>query len=419
IIAGAARWYSGPEHSLIDLDHFKDKILEPTISFQHSLGYLALCIAATFDCEDERGLLVSKVFRFPKVTRGGRGRGNIRGNIVTCKVSKKQTTDTVLRYSNDPSHKTVHWSHSSQDTLSWIKKPSTAFCIHSPETDSATLIFIIKTSNGKRFWVFLRVLPPTSDEELPTKAKALMDSCHPKRLFEDTVSDSSPSEAQKALKALPDLAPYTGRSGVLRTFVSFDQNLDVSELGSDEESVVTKLNLAMVASSTKAYSSDKVKMEAIADAVVMSAVSFDAPQKRKRDDVEDEEGEGSGSRSSKRQILRSGTKEEGDEMGVYTAQLVGGSSKGKGKRKDVPGGNGNVTGKRCAVAVKNREVAVRKRSTGAVKKATGKGTKTATSSMTRHTTAGKEKNAPREMASDIRPRQSERIAANLAKAARL
>ncbi|KAG7097559.1 hypothetical protein E1B28_004896 [Marasmius oreades] len=266
ILAGAARWFRNLEHFLIMLDYFIEKIFEPTISSQHALGYVTLCLAATFDHRQD-GRRIDEVFEFSKETKE-----RIRylyGCIVTPGRSrKKKARDTALMYSENPSAKIVHWSRSAQTTLSWIKDRSTPFCIHLVE-DEAMLIFVIKTSKGERFWVFLRVLRPTDEEELAAKARALADSYHPRNVFQD----SSPSDTEKALETLPNLSSLVGEMGVLRVLVSFTQTVDPSELGSDEASTVVTLNLKLIASCTEAYGLDMGVARAIGDAIMMNVVS--------------------------------------------------------------------------------------------------------------------------------------------------
>ncbi|KAF9262965.1 hypothetical protein L218DRAFT_373042 [Marasmius fiardii PR-910] len=186
IVAGAASWFTNPKHSLLDLHYFTERVLHPTISPQHALGYVALCLAATFDFPKERP--VDEVFDLQEGTNWISG---VKGRIITHRVSRGTARDKLFRYSSYPSVKIIHWSRSVDDTLSWFKTPETPFCVHLPVdvNEPATLIFIIKTSKKERFWVFLRVLPPTSDEELPAKGKALVDSCHPNKIFRQVVRD--------------------------------------------------------------------------------------------------------------------------------------------------------------------------------------------------------------------------------------
>ncbi|KAG7087855.1 hypothetical protein E1B28_013793 [Marasmius oreades] len=273
LLAGAAMWFCDEDHSLVEFRYFKEKILEPGISPQHAAGFAALCLAAAFDSEEGRPL--GEVFNFPNVPKKLKGLNKVEGSIVTCRVSRKKAKDTVLRFSEDPCQKIVSWCHSARDAIGWMKDPATPFCIYAPENETATLIFVVKTATGERFWVFLRVLIPSHDDtESLARAQDLALSSHPDRVFNDAIS---PSETTKVLESLPDLSSHIGQSGVLTVVVSFTEDLDLSKISTGKASGTSTLNLTTIASSTKAYARNKMVMKSIVDAIVTNAVANDAP----------------------------------------------------------------------------------------------------------------------------------------------
>ncbi|KAF9263225.1 hypothetical protein L218DRAFT_355836 [Marasmius fiardii PR-910] len=145
---------------------------------------------------------------------------------------------------------------------------SMPFCIHAPTEPEATLIFVVRTSNRDRFWVFLRVLPETPKDEVAQRLKDLADSMHPERIFGDVIS---PVKCKEALHSLPGLSTSVGNLGVLRAILSYAQVLGI--------------NMDTLLASTKAFASNKTAMDGIFNAIVSSAVSS-GPKESTTSDVE-------------------------------------------------------------------------------------------------------------------------------------
>ncbi|KAF9267086.1 hypothetical protein L218DRAFT_995978 [Marasmius fiardii PR-910] len=258
IVTAAAVWFTDENHSFFDYSYFAQKVLEPGISSRHALGFAAVCLAVMFDCEGGRAL--REVFDVPKYLTGWKEFGGF------------------------------FWSRSVQNTLAWMKSRSTPFCIHDSGDGTPVLIFIVKISNGKRFWSFVRVLTPApSSEQLHEKIEECIRSCHPYTIFGDTPS----AEITKVLRVLPNLSPQVGKSGVMRVVLSFTHdlrkfNLDLNSLDPDDISAVATINSKSIALTTKAYAHRNPRefihesrtervMKSIVNAIALNVVAKDSP----------------------------------------------------------------------------------------------------------------------------------------------
>ncbi|KAJ8079797.1 hypothetical protein PM082_016619 [Marasmius tenuissimus] len=206
VVAGAALWFSRQKHSMLDLEYFSKTVLRPNISVTHAASYTVVCLLAAFH---NNSCSFANLFSITSPAFSE----DVNMDIVTSKtLRKRRKAEVVWRFAKDPSLRIATWSRTTDSTLSWIRRRHTPFCLHLSEGDPAIVFFVLKTSRGQRFWVFLRVVPPESSIEEVTR---LAESCHPHHIFEqisEASSSSTPAEsvAFRSLQKLPGLYPASG-----------------------------------------------------------------------------------------------------------------------------------------------------------------------------------------------------------------
>ncbi|KAL0574349.1 hypothetical protein V5O48_007611 [Marasmius crinis-equi] len=257
IIAGAAKWFTKSAHSLVDYSYFCSHVMTPSITPRHALHFIALCLAAAFDRD------LTSIFTVSHHTKP------LQDVSLHLLSFGPDLVDEPLSYSQQLSTNIMTWSSSPEETISWLNNHHTPFCLHSSKTGEMTLMFALRSSSEQRFWVFLRVLLPLSeDEDVVERGRALMDSCHPSSLFQGPLSDA----AAKALESLPDLWSAAGTCGVLRVIASFDQTVDFAGLGSDDSSHIAILDMRPIRTSTHSWANNTAIAKDITNSIVKSAV---------------------------------------------------------------------------------------------------------------------------------------------------
>ncbi|KAL0564919.1 hypothetical protein V5O48_017115 [Marasmius crinis-equi] len=261
LIVGAVKWFTKSAHSLMSYQYFCTHIIHPSITPQHSLAFIALCLAATFDR--------TQPLKLGALLTLARGSDGLQDLSLHLSSFGPDLVDEPLRYSRRLSTSFMAWSSTPEETISWLKDHPTPFCLHSSETGEMTLIFVVRSTSEERFWVFLRVLPPLSNpQNAGEQARALVDSFHPSSLFRGPTS----FDATKALGSLPGLSPAAGESGVLRIIASFDQVVDVSGLDSDGSSPIATLKMKPIRTSTQSWANNTAIADGIMNSIVKSAV---------------------------------------------------------------------------------------------------------------------------------------------------
>ncbi|KAL0057442.1 hypothetical protein AAF712_015917 [Marasmius tenuissimus] len=330
VVAGAALWFSRQKHSMLDFEHFSKTILHPDISATHTASYAIVCLTALF--HDSCSLKNLFSIRSPASSE------DVDVDIVTSKtLRKRRKAEVEWHFAKDFSLRIATWSRTIDSTLSWIRRRPTPFCIHLFEREPAIVFFVLKTSGGRRFWVFLRVVPPETPAEEVTR---LADSCHPHRIFKQTSEAPSPSipsesAAFRSLQKLPSLYPGVGTSGVLRVLCSFTDELDISHIPSDDTSSLAILKNDTVRNSTQSCAADETFMETLMETLIKNCVetkpSPKAAKKRPASSSPTASVEPEEIRPSKRaskSSIRQDSAEKGKATGPSSPKSVGSTTAG-------------------------------------------------------------------------------------------
>ncbi|KAK7047593.1 hypothetical protein VNI00_006361 [Paramarasmius palmivorus] len=216
VIARAVTWFTsskgGTPASILNYQYFVKHLVDPDMEPRHPPAYLALALALSFSkirCISDILLLSRPAPSWSKCN----------ANIVAQTLRCGHTLDHAVR-DVDIVHQTlVTYSTSMSDTLSWLRHSHpTPFCIHVTDT-AAILIFIIRLSNGSRFWVFMQTLYSFGDhEDVTARVRETLHGLQPKNLFRRLDAHETPSSESdifSALDSLPNPCPQVGPHGVL------------------------------------------------------------------------------------------------------------------------------------------------------------------------------------------------------------
>ncbi|KAK7054522.1 hypothetical protein VNI00_003720 [Paramarasmius palmivorus] len=309
MIAGGANWFVGPdrEESFLDTERFCRNVLEDTTPDFHAAQYLCLCIAAAFD---SRRPYLDEVFNFSKEMKQ---QSHQQAEIVFWEVAEEESSEVVLRYTEMINRKLVRIASTENDVIAWLRNRDFPFCISTLKRDTAILMFILKIGDEERFWVFLRMMPPSQKGRLTTNLVTdFAASIDPSNIF----SKKSLPKARKALKALPGLV---GQSGLLRVVGSFHQSLKTAPSSSGDASSIAILEMAPLLEPTKQCVSEEMVT------ALMEFATNNDDMKRKHSQVTDEEADAD--EAPPKRVLRSSSR---GTRGTRRTTRGGVQRKGKG-----------------------------------------------------------------------------------------
>ncbi|EEB94128.1 hypothetical protein MPER_07108, partial [Moniliophthora perniciosa FA553] len=252
MIAGIVRWFRKSSTSVIDVGYLADRIFTPEISSDHIHALMAAGLAAVFDREGGQRLV--DVF----------GHQNfqdleITGEIVFNAVVSGDVQERALKYSSDFSQRLATWTYNMKETLAWIENRDTPFCIFCTDAKTSTLLFTIKTSNGERFWAFLRmVLPFTENDKVAREAKSSANALLPSNLLQSLHGKKSAASVTRSLQKVSGPESFVGTSGVLRVVGVFAHDGEALDFRSSKVSRVSVLNTETICNATRGYGTEEL-----------------------------------------------------------------------------------------------------------------------------------------------------------------
>ncbi|KAK7047592.1 hypothetical protein VNI00_006360 [Paramarasmius palmivorus] len=264
IIARAVTWFTSDEGevpaSILNYQYFVEHLVDPDMAPRHSPAYLAFALALAFS----KSRRISDILALSRPAPSWSRRN---ADIVARALRDGDVVEHLVR-DVDSAHQTlVTYSTSLTDTLSWLQHSHpTPFCIHVTDT-TATLIFIIKLSNGSRFWAAMRVLHSLADvEDIAGRVRDTIHDLQPENLFQNSDSHEPSSDIFEALDSLPNICPQVGHHGILPVIAVIGKDVDRDILATPGLSRVALLNLDEISRAMELIPSEKVA-ERIVDAV--------------------------------------------------------------------------------------------------------------------------------------------------------
>uniref|UniRef100_A0A0W0G5Y3 Uncharacterized protein n=1 Tax=Moniliophthora roreri TaxID=221103 RepID=A0A0W0G5Y3_MONRR len=267
MIASIVRWFQKSWKSVIDVDYLTDKISAPEISSNHINALMAAGLAAVFDREDGRRL--GDVFSHPNFQDL-----EITGEIVFNAVVSGDIQERSLKYSSDFSQRLATWTYNAKETLAWIENRDTPFCIFCTDDKTSTLLFTIKTSNGERFWVFLRmILPLTGNDEVAKDAESCANALLPSNLLRPLHGKRLTASVTDSLQKVSGPESFVGTSGVLRVVGVFAHDAEALDSWSSKVYQVSVLNTESIRSATRRYGTKELPKCVVSHAIVNDSMA--------------------------------------------------------------------------------------------------------------------------------------------------
>jgi len=157
MITSIAEWF-GKRNYLTDLEYFNTVIDDPKkrqAPKSHRSYYLTLLLTLAFETDWDMDL--SEIFKFPMTTPGW-ARQKVQ---LVVSVFDALCPFKIL---DQPVRKLVTAVESIEDTLQWIKRHDTPFCVYQPDS-IATVLFALKLADDTHVWVVMHILDDVSNHE--------------------------------------------------------------------------------------------------------------------------------------------------------------------------------------------------------------------------------------------------------------
>ncbi|KAK7060750.1 hypothetical protein VNI00_000482 [Paramarasmius palmivorus] len=223
VIARAVAWFTscegGTPASILEYQYFVEHLIDPGMAPRHPPAYLAFALALAFSKSRRISDILLMSRPVPLWSR--------RAHIVARTRQPNLTLENPVRDVNGTHQTLVTYSTSLTDTLQWLRHSHpTPFCIHVTDA-TATLIFIVKLSNGGRFWAVMRALYSLGDrKDVTTKIQDTLHSLKPENLFQHPSAHEPSSNIFSALDSLPNICPQVGPHGILPVIAIIGKDVD-------------------------------------------------------------------------------------------------------------------------------------------------------------------------------------------------
>ena len=184
LLAGGSHFFLAESNrSIVDCDYLCKHIFVSRLRPTHSIAYSVLCVASAL--ESPCGRTFCDIFT-PLTPNNPWLHTELSLVFTKWPGPNGRSQESTLKYSTDFSQRIVTWTSTMEEAVKWMKSRTTAFCIHTPNPETATLLFVLKISKKKRVWVFLKIVSPAGgdgDSALDGRVRAAAEACLPQNVL--------------------------------------------------------------------------------------------------------------------------------------------------------------------------------------------------------------------------------------------